>query len=97
MAAPTSTPAVLIIDGTAFTEDDSSSIHAADVEPTSQNPTTADQPIGGNSTTTEPPIAVNSTSSDSNVNGWRIAEVLLGLTVAFLLVTMLRGRASRKR
>jgi len=97
MAAPTSTPAVLIIDGTAFTEDDSSSIHAAGVEPTSQNPTTADQPIGGNSTTTEPPIAVNSTSSDSNVNGWRIAEVLLGLTVAFLLVTMLRGRASRKR
>jgi Putative zinc-finger len=96
-AAPTSTPAVLIIDGTAFTEDDSSSIHAAGMEPTSQNSTSADQPIGANSTSTEPPIAVSSTNSDSNVNGWLIAEVLLGLTVALLLVTMLRGRASRKR
>jgi len=96
-APATATPAVLIIDGTAFTEDDSSSIHAAGLEPTSQNPTSADQPIGSNSTATEPPIAVDSKNADSNGNGWRIVEVLLGLTVAFLLVTMLRGRASRKR
>jgi len=91
------TPAVLIIDGTAFTEEDSSSIHAAGVEPTSQNPTSADQPIGSNPEATEPPIALNSSNSDSNRNGWLIAEVLLGLTVAFLLVTMFRVRASRKR
>jgi len=96
-ALATATPAVLIIDGTAFTAEDSSSIHAAAVEPTSQNPTSADQPIGSNSAVTEPPIALNSSNADSGVNGWLIAEVLLGLTVAFLLVTMFRERASRKR
>jgi hypothetical protein len=93
----TSTPAVLIIDGTAFTEEDSSSIHAAGLEPTSQNPTSADQPIGSNPVVTQPPISSNSTDSDRFWTGWRIAELLLGLTVAVLLVTMFKGRSFRKR
>ena len=94
----TSTPAVLIIDGTAFSEDDSSSIHAAGLEPTNENPTSADQPIGGgNPAATQPPIATNSSDSDRFWTGWRIAELLLGLTVACLLVTMFKGRSSRKR
>jgi hypothetical protein len=91
----TSTPAVLIIDGTVFTEDGSSSIHAAGLEPTSQNPTSADQPIGGNPPSAQPPNAENSSDSEGFWTGWRIAELLLGLTVACLLVTMLKGRSSR--
>ena len=92
-----STPAVLIIDGTAFTEEDSSSIHAAGLDPTSQNPTSADQPIGSNPVVTQPPISSNSADSDRFWTGWRIAELLLGLTVACLLVTMFKGRPFRKR
>jgi putative zinc finger protein len=93
----TSPPAVLIIDGTAFTEDDSSSIRAAGLEPTSQNPTSADQPIGANPAVAQSPIAANPGDSGRFWTGWRLVELLLGLTVACLLVTMFRGRSSRNR
>lgn len=78
---PQSTPAVLYIDGTPYTEEDANAVHAVGIEPTSEQPASGQVPVSRDSQN-------KSARSERFWNGWRLTEIILGLTIAGLLVTM---------
>lgn len=87
---PQSTPAVLYIDGTPYTQEDDNAVHAVAVEPTSEPSGSGQAPVRRDSQD-------QSTDSGGFWNGWRLVELILGLTVAGLLVTMMTKGSLRKR
>lgn len=87
---PESTPAVLYIDGTPYTQEDDNAVHAVAIEPTSDQPTGGQAPVRRDS-------QEQTADSGGFWNSWRLVEIILGLTVAGLLVTMMRKRSLRKR
>jgi len=87
---PQGTPAVLYIDGTPYNQEDDNAVHAVGLEPTS------DQPTGGQASVRHD-NQEQSAESGRFWNGWRLAEVMLGLTIAGLLVTMMGKGPFRRR
>ena len=87
---PESTPAVLYIDGTPYTQEDDNAARAVGLDPTSDQPTGGQARVRGKS-------QEKTADSGGFWNSWRLVEIILGLTVAGLLVTMVRKGPLRKR